>query len=89
MSRRPSPPTGRGPIEADAIYPVATFLRRLGIGRHSLTAMRRAGLPVRFIGRRAMVDGQEALEFLRQVWRSESCPEDSLSDAQDGKTRQM
>lgn len=67
---RPSPTTGRGPIEAHAIYPVGVFLRRLNLGRHSLAAMRKRGLPLRPIGRRLFIDGQEALEFLRRTWRS-------------------
>lgn len=46
-------------------------MRRLGIGRHSLTALRRQGLPVRMIGTRAFVDGSEALETLRRLWGGE------------------
>jgi hypothetical protein len=74
MSRRPSVqhrlrgPTGRGAIEADAVYPLATFLRRLGIARHSLAALRRHGLPLHPIGRRLFVDGSEALATLRTMW---------------------
>jgi hypothetical protein len=60
---------GRGELRADALYPLPVFLRRLGIGRHSLTALRRAGLPVRSIGTRLMIDGQEALDFLRRSWQ--------------------
>jgi len=62
---------GRGPIQADALYPVSAFMRRLGIGRHSLTALRRRGLPVRPIGTRMFIDGAEALEFLRGQWADE------------------
>lgn len=60
---------GRGEIRADALYPVATFMRRLGIGRHSLAALRRRGLKLRSIGQRLYVDGQEAIDFLRADWR--------------------
>jgi hypothetical protein len=65
---RPKSLHGRGEIRADALYPVGTFTRRLGIGRHSLTALRRQGLPVRSIGQRLFVDGMEALAFLRNLW---------------------
>ena len=64
----------RGEIRADAVYPMGVFMRRLGIGRHSLAALRRQGLPVRLIGRRAFIDGTEALACLRRLWQvSEHC----------------
>ena len=63
---------GRGPIEAHAIYPLRTFLARLGLGRHSLTALRKQGLQVRFIGRRAFIDGAEALNTLRRLWQQDA-----------------
>ena len=66
---------GRGPIESNAIYPVHTFLKRLGIGRHSLAALRRKGLRVRPIGQRLFVDGSEALELLRRLWREQDVKE--------------
>jgi len=59
---------GRGEIRSDALYPVGVFLRRMGIGRHSLTALRQQGLPVRAIGQRLFVDGGEALTALRRIW---------------------
>lgn len=59
---------GRDAIEAEAIYPLAVFLRRLGIGRHSLTALRRRGLPVHAIGTRLFVDGREVIDTLRKIW---------------------
>ena len=67
--KRPS--QGRGELRADAIYPLSVFLRRLGIGRHSLTSLRRQGLPVRSIGQRLFVDGTEALDMLRRLWRAD------------------
>jgi hypothetical protein len=62
---------GRGPIEAQAIYPLSVFLQRLGIGRHSLTALRRRGLPVHAIGTRLFIDGAEAIDTLRRIWATE------------------
>lgn len=59
---------GRGELRADALYPLAVFLRRLGIGRHSLAALRRRGLPLHTIGRRQFIDGEEAIKFLRELW---------------------
>ena len=58
----------RGPIEAHAVYPLATFIQRLGIGRSSLTVLRRRGLKLRMIGSRCFVDGAEAVEALRRIW---------------------
>ena len=60
---------GRGPIAADEIYPLSVFLKRLGVGRHSLTALRRQGLPLRPIGTRLFIDGSEALDTLRRIWK--------------------
>ena len=68
--KRPRDHLARGPIDANAIYPVGVFTRRLGIGRHSLTSLRRQGLPVRLIGQRLFVDGEEALATFRRLWRS-------------------
>jgi hypothetical protein len=70
--RPPKPLQGRGEIRSDCLYPLTVLLRRLGISRNSLTAMRRRGLPVRFISRRsAVVDGGELIAFLRKEWREE------------------
>jgi len=63
---------GRGPIEADAVYPLSVFLKRLGIGRSSLTALRRRGLQIHLIGRRLFIDGGEAVAFLRNLWEGEA-----------------
>jgi len=71
--RPPKPLQGRGEIRADALYPIAVLLRRLGISRNSLSSMRRRGLPVRFIGRRCgLIDGRELIDFLRAEWKKES-----------------
>ena len=69
--RKSKPSQGRGELRADALYPIGVFLRRLGIGRHSLTALRRQGLPVRAIGTRLFIDGSEALAMLRRQWQAE------------------
>jgi hypothetical protein len=69
-------PSGRGELRADAIYPLGVFLRRLGIGRHSLTALRRQGLPVRSIGPRLFIDGSEALATLRRLWGADEGSDD-------------
>jgi hypothetical protein len=66
--RKPKLIQGRGEIRHDAIYPLGVFLKRLGIGRHSLAALRRQGLPVRAIGQRLFVDGYEAIVTLRHIW---------------------
>jgi hypothetical protein len=78
---RPRPQShGRGPIEADALYPLSVFLRRLGIGRHSLTALRRRGLPLRSIGQRLFIDGREALDMLRRLWEQDEAGEKQEGD---------
>ncbi len=62
----------RGAIRADAIYPLGVFLSRLGIGRASLTALRRRGLKLNPIGRRLFVDGAQAIDTLRSLWEGEN-----------------
>jgi hypothetical protein len=64
--RKPIPLNGRGEIRADAIYPVGVLLRRMGIGRNTLTSLRRRGLPIHQLGRRcSFVFGAELIDFLR------------------------
>ena len=64
--RKPIPLNGRGEIRADAIYPTGVLMRRLGIGRNTLTSLRGRGLPVRQLGRRcSFVFGGELIDFLR------------------------
>jgi len=72
--RPPKPPKGaRGEVRSDSIYPVTVLLKRLGIGRNSLVAMHRRGLPVHHLGRRcAVVYGKELVEFLVEEWRREA-----------------
>ncbi len=48
-------------------------MRKLGIGRNTLTSLRRRGLKVHFVGRRCgLVDGGELIAFLRAQWKSEA-----------------
>lgn len=69
--RKPNPLHGRGEVRADSLYPLSVLCRRLGIGRNTLTSMRRRGLPVRSLGRRcALIDGGELLAFLRGEWQA-------------------
>lgn len=57
---------GRGEIRSDAIYPIIVAMRRLGIGRTTLTGLRDQGLPIHQLGRRCTyVFGSELIEFLK------------------------
>lgn len=65
--RKPSQLHGRGEVRAEAVYPVTVLMRRLGVGRNTLTSLRKQGLPIRSLGRRcAIVYGWEFLEFLKR-----------------------
>ncbi len=71
-----------GAIEGHAIYPMSVFLKRLGIGRTSLTALRAVGLPVHTTARKCFIDGAEAIVFFRSLWaREKEKDKDSPSDA--------
>ena len=85
--RKPNMPQGRGAISEDALYPVSVFMRKLGIGRHSMNALRKRGLPVRSIGTRLMVDGQEALAFLRRQWHDPEADQGEPVSIQEEQSR--
>ena len=70
--RPPKPLQGRGEIRADALYPISTLMRKLGIARNTLTSLRRQGLKVHFLGRRCgLIDGAELIQFLRTQWQQQ------------------
>jgi len=71
--RPPKPVQGRDAIYGNAIYPIGTILRKLGIARNTLTSMRRRGLKIHFLTRKCgVIDGRELIEFLRAEWQKES-----------------
>jgi hypothetical protein len=47
------------PIDANSIYPLPDFMRRTGLAKAAVRAMRRTGLVVRRIGRRSYVWGRD------------------------------
>ncbi len=51
--------TTTGPIEADALYPMAEFQSRSGLGEWALRQARRAGLPVLRLHGRAFIRGSD------------------------------
>lgn len=76
--RKPRALHGRGEVRADSLYPVQVLLRRLGIGRNTLTSLRRRGLPVHSLGRRCtLIDGGELVRFLRAQWAANGEPRKS------------
>jgi hypothetical protein len=76
--RPPRPLQGRGEIAADRVYPLGVLMRRLGVGRNTLTSLRRQGLKVHFLGRRCgLIDGAELIQFLRTQWQQEGNETDS------------
>lgn len=75
--RKPRPLSGRGEIRAEAVYPAGVFMQRLGIGRATLTSIRRRGLPIHSLGRRcAMIFGWEFIQFLRAEAESDRSTDD-------------
>jgi hypothetical protein len=67
--RKPTRPHGRGELRNDSIYTPPRFMAELRIGRHTFASLRKRGLPVRWVGTRAIIDGAEALDFLRAMWQ--------------------
>jgi hypothetical protein len=60
-----TPDADLGSIRADECYPLPDFKRRLGLNDDAMRKAKRAGLPVRRIGRRKFILGEEALAYLR------------------------
>ncbi len=65
MKRTPTtPPPTPGEIREDAAYTLAELQRRLGGGYKLTASLRRAGLPVKYIGRAAYVSGRDFCRFI-------------------------
>ncbi|HWL07144.1 MAG TPA: hypothetical protein VNQ76_01910 [Planctomicrobium sp.] len=57
----PSPP---GLIDRNAIYTASEFCRRMGIGNHAWRSLKRQGLPVTRLAKRAYVRGDQFFDWL-------------------------
>ena len=55
-----------GEVRADALYTLDEIRHRLGLGQAALRMARRAGLPVRTIGRRRFVLGKDLIQFVER-----------------------
>ena len=55
------------PIDDAKTYPMATFLRAVGWGRHALREARKRGLRVVRVGGRCYVRGRDFSEFLASI----------------------
>jgi len=75
---RPTKPSPRptGSIRADELLPLAVLRSRLGLGPRSWAELRRAGLPVKKLGRQKYVLGADVLEFFAAL-PAEGGPHDS------------
>jgi hypothetical protein len=81
--RRPRqlrPPRRPGVIDADCIYAGGEFRARMRVGRNTLTAWRRAGLPAHTLAGKVFIDGREAVEFFRGQWKQEGIPAEVAGD---------
>ena len=58
-------------IRADESYTIPEFCRRTGLGSHSLTMARKAGLRVVGVGLKRFVRGTDWLDFLDQAAEQE------------------
>ena len=58
-----------GAIADNELYTLAEIQERLKLGQHALRQARRAGLPVRRIGRRGYVLGSDVLAFVESTTR--------------------
>lgn len=53
-----------GPIESGAVYPIADFRARTGLGTAALRIARREGLRVRYLAGRAFIRGEDFIRYL-------------------------
>lgn len=56
-----------GLVVADAVYRLDEIQSRLKLGTGALRAARRAGLPVKKIGRRSFILGSDVIAFLERA----------------------
>lgn len=54
-----------GYISATELYRLPEAKRRLGMGRHSFSLLRRAGLPTLKVGRNVYIEGSALLDALK------------------------
>jgi hypothetical protein len=55
-----------GTIEPHVLYHIADARRRLGWGLHAMRHARRAGLNVRYVGKRAYLLGHDIIDYVKQ-----------------------
>jgi len=55
----------RGEIDPNRMYSLTRIIEILGIGKAGLRSMRRAGLPVRYVGRNAFYFGGDVIDWVR------------------------
>lgn len=65
-NKRTTPPP-RGSVRADEVLPLEVLRQRFRIGNKSVASMRRAGLPIRRLGRQGFVLGADVLEFFGRL----------------------
>jgi len=63
MGKKRTTPAPRGSIRGDEVLPLEVLRQRFRIGNKSVASMRRAGLPIRRLGRQGFVLGRDVLAF--------------------------
>jgi hypothetical protein len=58
---------GDGWIQANRVYTLAEFKRRLSLGNHAMRMLRNRGLPVRMLGRQKLVVGRDFLALAMKL----------------------
>lgn len=54
-------------IKAEAVYPLAVFQRKTGLGRHAIRTARMNGLKVKRVGGRPFISGDDFLRFFAEL----------------------
>ncbi len=67
----PAVAEAEGRITADAMYTLGEISQRMKLGTHALRMARRAGLPVRYIGRRGFVLGKDLIAYVEASGRDQ------------------
>jgi hypothetical protein len=60
-----------GEIRRDAIYTKEAVQQITGLGRTALSAMRRSGLPVRYVAGRWFISGSALIDFIEREGKPE------------------
>ena len=65
------PPPPPEEIQPECLYSLREAMQRTGWGKSGMRAARRAGLPVKYVGRKAYLLGRDIIDYIQRNGRTE------------------